>query len=524
MHEDCNMQFLEKLGITNTFKDFKRKSATQSANKDEWIRAGVMNAYALELLQMQLQHKTSAEKKQIARSLKYNRNPNQTCDWQNLVKDIIRFQVLSEADKTTSWSKHNNAIEHLRLSKEQLLSISLSMAKQRNVEGAAGNIIKLLKQEEAISTESISTICIELVRFFSHEMPKDNEYSNSKTWANTIRLHSNFLKMLSIIAESGLDTKNQADAEISRKIVGRLEAIKMSSRKRPDEVSQDTWKILQDISYCNTDPQLPNFFLVESQSLPRSGHHYLKNLLQAATKGRFSYCETYQEPGCCESNPCGVNSYWRHARNKNESHLRLIKSHDFELNNKTFNCTPGMHRLIQIREPFDLLVSWLELAQLHVNEELLREKNIDILRIYLYHEAPLLGEAWEIIDLYGTTMNTERARMWLLSKKEYIESFLNKWIPRSQRINSREYNNYGNYVLHYQEMQDPSNLLKLLKIKNHESTDLPIFNSYTDILERKSEMVTRLVKENSTLIQEIGYDIKESTPLLADGSSAWKYA
>ena len=73
-------------------------------------------------------------------------------------------------------------------------------------------------------------------------------------------------------------------------------------------------------------------------------------------------------------------------------------------------------------------------------------------------------------------------------------------------------------------MQDPSNLLKLLKIKNHESTDLPIFNSYTDILERKSEMVTRLVKENSTLIQEIGYDIKESTPLLADGSSAWKYA
>ena len=524
MHEDYNMQFLETLGITNTFKDFKRKSATQPADTDEWIRAGVMNAYALELLQVQLQHKTSAERKQIARSLKINRNPNQTCDWQNLVKDIIRFLVLNKTGKTTNWSKYNNAIGHLRLSKEQLLSISLSMVKQENVEGAVGNIIKLLKQEDAISTESISTICIEFVRFFSQELPKGNGYSNSKMWDDIICLHSNFLKMLSIIADSGLDTKNQIEAEKSHKIIGSLEAIKMSSRKKPDEISKDTWKILQDISYCNTDPQLPDFLLVESQSLPRSGHHYLKNLLQAATIGRFSYCETYQEPGCCKSNPCGVNSYWRHARNKNKSHLRLIKSHDFELSNKTFNCTPGMHRLIQIREPFDLLVSWLELAQLQVNEELLREKNINILRIYLYHEAPLLGEAWEIIDLYGTTMNAERARMWLLSKKEYIKSFLNKWIPISQHINSKEYNNYGNSVLHYQEMQDPSNLLKLLKIENYESTDLPIFNSYTDILERKSEMVTRLVKENSTLIQEIGCDIKESTPFLADGSSAWEYA
>ena len=81
-------------------------------------------------------------------------------------------------------------------------------------------------------------------------------------------------------------------------------------------------------------------------------------------------------------------------------------------------------------------------------------------------------------------MNAERARMWLLSKKEYIKSFLNKWIPISQHINSKEYNNYGNSVLHYQEMQDPSNLLKLLKI---EMMKAQIFQYliHTDILERK---------------------------------------
>ena len=95
--------------------------------------------------------------------------------------------------------------------------------------------------------------------------------------------------------------------------------------------------------------------LVESQSLPRSGHHYLKKLLNAATEGHFSYCESYQEPGCCKNNPCSVDSYWRYAINKHQRHYRLLKSHDFNLDNKTFNCMPGMFRMIQIREPFELL-------------------------------------------------------------------------------------------------------------------------------------------------------------------------
>lgn len=183
---------------------------------------------------------------------------------------------------------------------------------------------------------------------------------------------------------------------------------------------------------------------------------------------------------------------------------------------------PGMFRIIQIREPFDLITSWLELEQLAVNQAVLKENNIDITRIFLYHETSLLEEAWGIIDSSGKVMGHEKTEEWLISKKEYIKSFLSKWIPISRTINSKELHNCGNFLLRYQDLKDPKNLLNLLGIKEYDHSKLPAFKTNREnTMKRKSTLITDLVEMNSKLIQEISHEVKVSTPLMADGRNSW---
>jgi hypothetical protein len=516
------MQIFEKLGITDPFDAYAINGSSQPMNKQAWIRCGVVNAHALELLQVQLRNITAEKKNYVANALKDEEGLKQISSWQELMRNIIEARIFREVNEIMDWSKCNAAIELLSFSREELFGFSLSMAKEKNIEGAVSGMLILLKKEEVISAGMNSTICAEFVRFFSQGSLESGKNSSSGDWLRDIRLHLDFLELLSIIAEPELSAGEETSTTISSKIIKKLEEIKISCKKRPREVSTQAWNILKKNSYYCLDSGLPEFVLVESRSLPRSGHHYLKNLLHVATKGKFSYCESYNEPGCCKSNPCGVNSYWRHAQNQQENHLRLIKSHDFLLKDKTFSCTPGMYRIIQIREPFDLLVSWLELAQLSHNKELLKEQNIDVSRIFLYHETSLLEESWEVIDLTGEIMSAEVAKEWLAAKKEYIKSFLAKWVPISSSINSKELHNCGNFLLQFQDMKDPQNLLNLLKIKGYDHRDLPPFRPIrTDVLKRKSTLITELVNMNSELIQEISYEVKSSTPLLADGGNVW---
>ncbi len=341
------------------------------------------------------------------------------------------------------------------------------MAKENNIEGAVAGMIRLLKLNEADTTETSPAVCAQFIKYASQGKLNSDKNSSSETWIKNISLHSAFARLLLIITESATNQHDENTPNRCTRIIHIFEEIEILFQEKPDDVDKQSWKILQDIAYCSIDTNSPEFVLVESRSLPRSGHHYLKKLLKTATKGKFSYCESYQEPGCCKSNPCGVNSYWHHARNRHENHLRLIKSHDFLLKDKTFNCMPGMFGIIQLRESFDLIVSWIELAQLAINKNLLEERKIDIPRIYLYHEASLLEESWGIIDSLGKTMNDAETNKWLFSKKEYIKSFLLKWMPISNAINAKESHNCGNFVLHYQDMHDPQNLFNLLKIKKN---------------------------------------------------------
>ena len=517
------MHSLKQLGIEPTYKEAKANRTTEEECKQEWIRCGILNAHAIELLSEQFQQ-LSNEKKQFTLDILTSEEgeTNQPSDWQRLITTILHSNAIKEMGEIADWTEYNETIDRLDLKKEELLGLSLYMAKAKNIEGAISGTLRLLKGKEIELNEDCSRICLEIIRFLSKGKAKSDQGTTSSEWIKEIQEHIDLVHIVSSIASLNLDSSETENLETHLVIIRYLERVYISHRGKPDQTNEHTWKILQNIAYRKTDPQLPELVLVESQSLPRSGHHYLKKLLNAATEGHFSYCESYQDPGCCKNNPCSVDSYWRYAINKNQRHYRLLKSHDFKLDNKTFNCMPGMFRMIQIREPFELLISWLELAQLGYNKKILKENDIDVSRIYLYHEKELLEASWETIDMFGRTMKSDEAEDWLLSKKQYIKSFLSKWIPISQPIREQNQYNCGNFMLHYKNLEDPKILLSLLGIKDFDISRLPVFRqSRKSVLTRKSKRVESLCQTHSRLIREICNEIKDSTPLLANGSNAW---
>ncbi len=175
-------------------------------------------------------------------------------------------------------------------------------------------------------------------------------------------------------------------------------------------------------------------WLIESRSLPRSGHHFLKRLLEHAWGEDFSYCEGYQEPGCCQASTCSVVAYWHFAREHQRPHLRLLKSHYYALSDATFVPLPGMLRLIQVRRPFKLLVSWLELEQLAQKREILKGSSIVLGRISLYHEPDVLEEAWRLIDQAGMVMTAEQVQAWLADKVCSVLGIRRKWVPLARPL------------------------------------------------------------------------------------------
>lgn len=192
--------------------------------------------------------------------------------------------------------------------------------------------------------------------------------------------------------------------------------------------------------------------LIESKSLPRSGHHYLKDVLQDTFQGHFTYCERYHEPGCCKSFPCNAEPYWHQARIQGKPHLRLIKSHDFQLDDPVYPTPPGLIRLVQVRQPFDLLCSYLELAQLNLNEDLLRSHGISLQRLCLYHEKDLLETAYSLIDDHGLVMHPEDTSAWIEQQTGYILGFTQKWMPLCRSLADIGDHHHGTYLLRYEEL------------------------------------------------------------------------
>jgi hypothetical protein len=65
---------------------------------------------------------------------------------------------------------------------------------------------------------------------------------------------------------------------------------------------------------------------IQSKSLPRSGHHYLINLLTHYFSDKMHYCERYKPQGCCRTIPC-VKAFTLPGPYK----FMFQKSHDFYL-------------------------------------------------------------------------------------------------------------------------------------------------------------------------------------------------
>lgn len=232
--------------------------------------------------------------------------------------------------------------------------------------------------------------------------------------------------------------------------------------------------------------------LIESKSAPRSGHHFLKKILENRYKENFSYCEKYHEVGCCGLSPCNAEPYWCYAIDKKRFHLRMVKSHDFQLEDEPWELFPGAIRLVQVRDPLACLISWLELDQFAVNQDMLNAHGINISRLSLYHEPALVETASKFIDLYGRVMSAQEAAVCIEEKSEYLIRFIRKWLPTCQPLDGMP-RRQGTYLLRYEVIASKVRCLTSL-----DGQRLPLFYNQPrfrvkqDVFRRRSFLMSKL--------------------------------
>ena len=115
-------------------------------------------------------------------------------------------------------------------------------------------------------------------------------------------------------------------------------------------------------------------------SVPRSGHHFLARLLQAACGERLRYCDFYETPGCCRQVPC----------TRAATPLHLQKNHDLQLRLPTD--LPGVRYIVQVRDPVAAALSDRELFAARHGEALAADR--PALLLWLATQALWLEDFW----------------------------------------------------------------------------------------------------------------------------------
>lgn len=291
--------------------------------------------------------------------------------------------------------------------------------------------------------------------------------------------------------------------------------------EKPHNTDSAAWHQLTINALTHFTPGIPHLLLIEGKSLPRTGHHYLRRLLGETHPGQFSYCEYYQEPGCCKQIPCRAEAYWSYAREHGQDHIRFIKSHDFDLSDPFYNAPPSVLRLVQIRQPLHLLVSWLELFHLQVNRSLLEEHGVSPTRIYLYHERVLLDTAWRLIDESGSCMTLEQAHEWLVAKASYISGFLAKWLPACKDLPAHGEAEplSGTYVLRYEDLGNYSATLRKLGSGLNTVQAMRDAELYSP---RKSTPLDRRSERMSNFFSELSPRLIEAEIRILEETSQWQ--
>ena len=92
---------------------------------------------------------------------------------------------------------------------------------------------------------------------------------------------------------------------------------------------------------------------IASKSIPRSGHHLLKDILKAGFGQRFVHCEWYHEPGCCRQAPCKLHE----AYCEQGQTVQFIKSHDYAFEDPMLGVRDNVITLVSYRHPLWSLTS-----------------------------------------------------------------------------------------------------------------------------------------------------------------------
>ena len=382
---------------------------------DDWIQRGKAYAEGVRLWRAQLRNAPESTKGVLDQLVRHLQVTSALGVWDQLVYCAIKPEVQGSPD-FERWQACTKLIRSSALTPAQLLGITIELAREQRLELAIDGIKRLLNEHPGINEQDQMHLCAELVTTINTTQLIEDARSDQEGLDRAIALHEQMAGLIAIAASHQASKSKCATHSHIPPLSSKLDAINDSQRRRPKDIDRQIWGELLQNAFSTSDPRTPNLLLLESRSLPRSGHHFLKQLLGQALGQNFSYCEGYQEPGCCKKSPCEALSYWHYAQRNNRPHLRLVKSHDFSFEDATFDPMNGMIRLIQIRKPFDLLASWLELQQLQFNQELLAKFNISYNRIMLYHEKQLLEDAWHLIDSHGSVMTANDASTWLEAK------------------------------------------------------------------------------------------------------------
>lgn len=257
------------------------------------------------------------------------------------------------------------------------------------------------------------------------------------------------------------------------------------------------------------------FLLLDSKSLPRSGLHYLKNTLAQLLGEHFSFCEWYQEPGCCKTMPCALTGYAQYAKEKKSFRLRLIKSHDFELIDPILAPCQHVRQLVLVRDPLFILTSWFVLNQLDKHSMELKKKGIHMDKLYLSHEKEVLLSAYQLIDKVFQEPNIDDITTWLTAKSEYMVNFLKKWINYKENplIYIVQYEQINNLITEitnkYYKILSESSKNNVNSFKQQASNQ---FRRRTDPFTAPTQRLTEYLQKHSTLFEEAANYIKYSSP------------
>jgi len=238
----------------------------------------------------------------------------------------------------------------------------------------------------------------------------------------------------------------------------------------------------------------PCQMLIECKSTPRSGLHYLKQAFQTRLGENFSFCERYNEPGCCKQFPCALTCFRDAAKSSKQSYLRFTKSHDFDLSDKKLKTSKDIRVLILKRDPLFVITSWWELQEIQRHRSLLSKHHINPSKIFYLHEAPLINQSIDLIDQHYISIENGIFELWLDHATSYIKGFHRKWIDTDDRPFT--------YKVDYDDIQSfANNILNELNPSTTQSTlGSKIFTPRKDPFMVKSKAISEQLQNKREFI------------------------